>query len=506
MHKSYLTLLFLVMYYLSACQSEEPIANIPIANPRLLTTVEIDRVIQNVYRQNNSFDWSQVSDEVLWSALVQSDSVLMIGYQPDNQASNTSLDLSVININDSHWQTAKEQLVKSVHQQTDRSLILLTEDETLPYFEIRTTSIAAVQYLRSSVQVRYVEPASYYLQSELAVPNGRVASKLSCSYTNNASVPSQDYQQISPDAKAGWSLYSADINQAWTQSSGAGITIGLIDTGTSPYQPKLGNEFNDGLSQNRFIHKYGTYKGDGSADGCGHGTRMASIMAAPRGSDGTPAGTAYNANLVAVRGTSDVIIDSRSEKRGVADALTLLANRSDVKIISMSIGSLFRSGTVSDAIRYAYGKGKLIFCAAGTSTTFTTWAGVVFPARMSETVAVTGVREGNSYQRCNTCHTGRSVDFTMIMQRGDSDRNTLTLPEAGTGLSTVGGSSAATALAAGVAALVWSTDPLMSRSGVLQRLKEAADLYPGRSRSFGWGNINAYQAVTSEGVVVQSSE
>jgi subtilisin family serine protease len=502
MNKIYL--LALLVWCLAACHPEEFVVNPSTELPDPLTVNEIDHIIQNILHEEGGFDWSQVSDDVLWSALINSDSVLMIGYRPASQAEEAIPDLSTINIAEPAWQSAKEQLISVIDEKSEYASALLAQDETLPYFEVKTASLAAVQYLRSSPLVRYVEPASYYLQGETPSPNQRAASKLSCSYTDNASVPVADYQSISPNVKASWNLYPLGIAQAWNRSSGAGITVGLIDTGTSPNQPRLGSEFNDGLSQNRFIRKYGTFRGDGSADGCGHGTRMAGIIAAPRGDDGTAVGVAYNANLVAVRGASDVIIDSRSEKRGVADALKLLADRSDVRIISMSIGSLFSSGVVKDAIRYAYGKQKLIFCAAGTSTNFTTWVGVVFPARMSETVAVTGVREGSSYQRCNTCHTGSSVDFTMTMQRSDSDRNTLTLAEAGTGLSTVGGSSAATALAAGVAALVWSTDPSMSRGEVLQRLKEASDLYPSRNRKYGWGNINAYQAVTGGGAVAQA--
>ena len=170
----------------------------------------------------------------------------------------------------------------------------------------------------------------------------------------------------------------------------------------------------------------------------------------------------------------------------------------------MSIGDLFNSGTVADGIRYAYGKGKLIFCAAGTSTSFTNWAGVVFPARMSETVAVTGVKEGSRYQRCNNCHSGRQVDFTMVMQRADSDRTSLTLSDSGDGLAYIGGSSVATAMTAGVAALVWSQNPSWDREAVLQRLKESADLYPGRDRAFGWGTLDAYEAVGGPGVVAQN--
>ena len=44
-------------------------------------------------------------------------------------------------------------------------------------------------------------------------------------------------------------------------------------------------------------------------------------------------------------------------------------------------------------------KGKLIFCAGGTSTSFTTFVGVIFPAWMSETVAVTGLKDTTNYPK-----------------------------------------------------------------------------------------------------------
>ncbi|WP_217495920.1 S8/S53 family peptidase [Mangrovivirga cuniculi] len=216
----------------------------------------------------------------------------------------------------------------------------------------------------------------------------------------------------------------------------------------------------------------------------------------PRGTVGSSVGVAYNSNFVGVRGTGDVVIEEGREKDGVTDALVLLGNRSDVRIISMSIGSPLSSGQVADGIRYAYARGKLMFCAAGTSTSFTNWYGVIFPANMSETVAVTGITDAG-YQRCSNCHSGRKVDFTIVMQRaGDSGRTSLTLAQSGSDPSRVGGSSVATATTSGIAALVWSTNPSLSREQVLNRLTRSADLYPSRSSQFGWGTIDAYKAVT----------
>ena len=223
---------------------------------------------------------------------------------------------------------------------------------------------------------------------------------------------------------------------------------------------------------------------------------MAGLIAAPR-SGPSSTGVAYKANLVSYRGTGDVIINSSNEKKGVSNALTGLGNRSDVRIISMSIGDVFSNSRVRDAVRYAYGRGKMIFAAAGTSLSWTSWWGVIFPANMSETVAVTGIRDNvSNMTRCNTCHSGSQVDFVAVMQRNsNTDRTSLTLAMSGNTPSRVGGSSAATATTAGIAALVWSRTPSLSRTGVMNRLKQSASFYPSRNSQFGWGLIDANQAV-----------
>jgi subtilisin family serine protease len=299
-----------------------------------------------------------------------------------------------------------------------------------------------------------------------------------------------------------WNYPEMGIDQAWNYSTGSGITIGMIDTGLSPDQDNLGNKFNSGYSQNRTVERIGTYqtgswwwkKYDGPDDKCGHGTSMAGAATAPRGNNGSAVGVAYNANLVGVRGTSDVLVNVGNEKDGVTEALVYLGNRNDVNIISMSIGDVFNNSKVADGIRYAYGRGKLIFAAAGTSTSWTNWYGVIFPANMNETVAVTGVKEGQ-YKRCNTCHSGSKVDFTVIMEKAGSDAHPLSVAMSGDQPSTVGGSSVATATTAGIAALVWSKNPSWNRDQVLQKLKESSDFYPNRNSDFGYGNLNALTAV-----------
>ena len=56
--------------------------------------------------------------------------------------------------------------------------------------------------------------------------------------------------------------------------------------------------------------------------------------------------------------------------------------------------------------------------------------------------------------------------------------------------------STATATMAGVAALVWARNPLLTRDQVLQILREASSLYPDRDDDFGFGTVDAGLAVS----------
>lgn len=476
--------------------------------PDIISHAEIDQIIINSLQQTDEFNWSDVSDQVLWSALIQSDSIITIGYQPAGE-SNINSRISEIKVTDPEWQKASEEIVDhTMRVLREDNAELVREDvpmfshEVLPFIEMKIHDFEAVKELRRMPNVRYVEPLGYEVDFSQTVEKGRTESSKGCSNDPDYGLPTSDYTTVAPGAKASWHFSDNNILNAWNYSDGRGITVGLIDTGISPGQSKLNGEFNSGYSSNRYVNKYGFYVSswwwwaspDGPDDDCGHGTSMAGVIAAPRSSSGSSVGVAYNANLVSVRGTGDVVINGGSEKTGVSDALVYLGNRSDVKIISMSIGDVFSNSKVADAVRYAYGKGKLIFAAAGTSTSWTNWYGVIFPASMNETVAVTGIKE-SSYQRCDVCHSGSKVDFTVVMERSGTNRHPLSLAMSGNQPSTVGGSSVATATAAGIAALVWAKNPGMSRDQVLTKMRNTADLYPNRSSDFGWGTLNAAAAV-----------
>ena len=469
-----------------------------------LTPTQINSKIDESFNATGTFNWRYAESHLLWSAVVNGNNVVTIGFgnsKANFERAKTSNNAKIQN-----------ELLAIIIKYEDTTLdkVLLSADLDLNLIDVLISKQETVIALRQSKYIRYLEPADYnYLAARDAQSrsnvgtNSSVGTSSGCGYESEV-LASADYTTVTPNAKAPWNFYQHNIPNAWTISTGRGVTIGIIDTGVSPNQSLLGSNFNNGLSTGRTIQKNGVYVDsiwpwstttDGVNDLCGHGTSMASVATAPRNDRGLPVGVAYNANLVTYRAAYNVVLDGYQEQEGVKKAFTALGNNSNVKIISMSMGHIFSVGKIEDAIRFAYGKGKLIFCAAGTSTSFTTFTGVIFPAWMPETVAVTGVKEGATFQACDVCHTGSKVDFTVVMQRATSGNTVPVDSYYENQTDYVGGSSVATATTAGIAALVWAKNPSWTRSQVLAKMKASASLYPNKSAEYGYGNINAFLAV-----------
>ncbi len=501
MKKVYLKAMLLIAIVIVSCSKEDAITETEsqqsIEYPdEPLTVAQINSRISESIRATGDFDWSNEDPHFLWSAVIHGQEVLTIGYGNEGQSFSEERDPELI---------AKRNTLLDLVLETegiDKQDLKLVEQDILTVIDVGVKNIETIIELRKRPEVRYLEPNGYsaFLYDETE------RSSSGCDKNGNYINPSH-YTTVSPNnAQVAWNFSEHNIQQAWNLSTGSGITIGLIDTGVSASQPLLNaSGFNDGVSNGRFVQKYGTFidsfwwwssNYDGPHDKCGHGTAMGSAMAAPRNDDGMPVGVAYNSNLVAYRATEDVLLNDYHERKGVSKALTQLGNRSDVKIISMSIGYVWSIGNIKDAVKYAYSKGKLIFAAGGTSTSFTNGYGVIFPATMNETVAVTGVDDGNTYERCDTCHSGSKIDFTIVMEgESNSSKAPPVLGFYNGDRRYTGGSSVATATTAGIAALVWSRYPNWSRTQVLNRLKESSDFYPNRNNNFGYGNIDALQAV-----------
>jgi subtilisin family serine protease len=497
---------------LVACSRKtETIQEPEIADNSLQSKNAIDQFIRTTFNTNGKFEWSKAPDNIIWSAGQQSDQIYAIGFKPLNKSADIKDEIHNIDIATGEWKAAKEQLLQLVLQQEQKIKSTLTlnqiiafEENVLPVVDVVIHDFATIKLLRQSNLVRYVEPMGYEPQDPTAASRSILSSSGCGGYTEDFGLVNEsDYSTISPNSKQSWNHGYHGITAAWNKgATGQGVKVVILDSGISTDQDNFGSQFNQGASSGRTIEKIvtlprNTFLGipygsaETPADGCGHGTAMAGACAAPRGNDGNAAGVAYNCNLITCRAATDVLLDESRESKGVADGYVKAANRTDVKIISMSMGRITSSGQITDAINYAYGKGKLLFCAGGTSFGWSSgWFGVIYPAYLSNVNAVTGVKDNLSNQ-CNACHDGSEIDFTIVMEKASNERHALTTAMSGNQPSTVGGSSVATAQCAGIAALVYSKFPNYTREQVLNKMITTSSNYPNKSSSFGWGRVNA---------------
>lgn len=476
--------------------SNKPIAPLNGKNP--MSKTQLDNAFLAILQDKNDFKWQWLDDYQFWSAVQKSDGVIAIGYQPSSVKGNIADYIHEIDIHTTEWRATHDALIDFIKttlknqygEQYDDKTLIFEDDNVLPRIAVRVNDYTLLAKLRRIENLRYVEPLGYSLET-----TGERSSS-GCSGTQLSSLPAGDYTVTSPNAIVPWNFTTMNIPNAWNISgaaNGAGMTIGVIDAGISSSQALLNSQFSSGASTGRSVTTAYTL-GTSAYNTCTHGTCMAGLATGPRNSVGATMGVAWKSNLHFIRACDDVVLDGSDEQTAVKNALIQMGNNANVKIVSMSLGTPFSSGTLEDGVNYAYGMGKLIFAAGGTSFSWTSWWGVIYPAKLAKCVAMTGIKENGS--TCDVCHDGSEIDFTITMERNvNSDRNSLSYYTSGTLPSYVGGSSTATAMGAGIASLVWSSKPSLTRDQVLNILNTTAQYYPSKSSSYGYGKLNAVAAV-----------
>ncbi|MFK7115550.1 S8/S53 family peptidase [Flavobacterium oreochromis] len=502
MKKKLIKICFLSVIAFTSCINDDSLSEqekIVIAENQKepLSNREVNSKVLFHVKAGEQFNWNMATAHEIWSAIQNGNKICTIGFgnnKNDFDRKKTSNQAQL-----------QDQLLKLIAKYEEKEIakILLNEDPYLNLIDVYIEKQETVIALKRLGYVRYVEPGDYKLEEISSQATKDSSSSSGCGLESEA-VSSTDYTTITPNAKVPWAFYTHNIPSAWEYSTGKGVTLAIVDTGASTVNTLLNSNFNNGYSSGRTVQKYGVYVDsiwpwstgyDGANDKCGHGTSMSSVAASPRNDKGQPVGVAYNCNLITYRAASNVVLDGYQELEGVKKAFTDLGNNPSVRVISMSMGNIISSSKIEDGIKYAYSKGKLIFCAAGTSTNFTSSVGVIFPAWMAETVAVTGLKEATNYQACDICHTGNKVEFAIMMQRSTTG-NKIPVNSYYDGQGDyVGGSSVATAATAGIATLIWAKNPSWTRDQVLNKLRQSSEFYGNKHPEFGYGMPDALKAV-----------
>lgn len=387
---------------------------------------------------------------------------------------------------------------------------VLGESEVLPMLLIRIADATVLGRVRSMPWIDYVEPnftgpadlvAAYDLQRSGPRLNSDLDSSLGCSspseYNNfGGVVPEGD--PYSWSQSAGYN----DVVGAWRRSQGDDIRVALLDTGVDAWQSQLTTRFNANAAASRaawYLYTDASGRFPPSTDDCGHGTRMAGIISAPRDGQNV-VGIAWKADLISIRVNDDVHV-GETWKAVNAIELAMDPQRPAHIIVMAFMATGSETDALRDIIRYYYERrdadgrrnGPLFIAAAGTSNAPDPLynGNVIFPAEMEEVIAVSAVDQNRNLWP--TSHYGPEVELAGFVPQA-----TVGIPgvyPGSPGVTRLVGSSAATASVAGIAALVWSRYSWMNNIQVRHRLRNAASQHPYHTPESGFGTIHAYKAV-----------
>ena len=173
-----------------------------------------------------------------------------------------------------------------------------------------------------------------------------------------------------------WGLDAIDAPDVWGTTTGAGVTVCVLDTGLDLTHPEF-------AEANVLAHANFVSDGHKTAqDGNGHGTHVAGTVAAQSNGTGV-AGVAYDVNLLIARVLGD---DGFGSTSGVVRGINWCVDEG-ADILSLSLGSDAPSVTEERAFQAAWDLGRLSIAASGNDATNAPH----YPSSYSTVVAVGAV-------------------------------------------------------------------------------------------------------------------
>jgi thermitase len=219
-----------------------------------------------------------------------------------------------------------------------------------PGIRVIRGSAASARRLQGMPGIRWVEPNRRFRASSLTAPSDPLFGRQ-------------------------WALRSTRARGAWLATLGDGVPVAVLDSGLDFSNPELagnvwtnpGEVAGNGLDDdgNGFIddvHGADTVSYDGDpSDGLGHGTEVASVIAA-RGDNGVGlSGMAWNARLMPVK----VLHDDGWGTTATMIAGLRYALDNGARIVNMSLNGPDASQALRETVRQAEARGVLVVTSAG---------------------------------------------------------------------------------------------------------------------------------------------
>lgn len=270
-----------------------------------------------------------------------------------------------------------------------------------------------------------------------------------------------------------WHLPKILSPQAWDLTQGApGAVIAILDSGIDATHPDFAGKLLTG---------YNTYSNSiDTSDQFGHGTEVAGVAGALTNNSVGIAGVAGNAPMMPIRVTDAT---GRATSASIANGIVWAADHG-ARIVNLSFNGIAGNATIRASAEYAYNHGTLVVAASGN-------CGCLDPTPENPYIlSVSATDETDNVAYFSS--TGAFVD----------------LSAPGTNISTTAmfglyaadsGTSLASPIVAGVAALMFSANPALTPGLVTQLLESTAfGLGAGISDpGFGHGRVDAFAAVSA---------
>jgi membrane-anchored mycosin MYCP len=280
-------------------------------------------------------------------------------------------------------------------------------------------------------------------------------------------------------AVAPWPQEELGFSSVWNRTRGAGVTVAVVDSGVDA-NPQFGNRVIPGpdLVAGTKPHV------PAGADCLGHGTAVASIIAAAPMPGISFTGVAPAARILSVKISGTDSFPTSVTPQGIMDAVQFGAD-----VINLSLATPDDVPALRHAVEYALSRNVVVVAAAGNDLP-QQGTGPYYPAAYPGVLAVGAAGPGGvlapfSDQRTPVAVTAPGVNITTAYPG--------TFPDAYNPAQS--GTSFAAAFVSGVAALVRATHPKLTAAQVVARIKATArgSTGPGTGR----GLIDPVRAVTA---------
>ncbi len=286
-----------------------------------------------------------------------------------------------------------------------------------------------------------------------------------------------------------WPQERYDLNALSQITDGSGVTVAVIDSGVDTHHPQLTGVVrpgSDALDRG----------GDGRMDCVGHGTAVASIIAARAMAGSGLRGLAPGARILPVRASERIQTNGTVTGAGTVDDLAAgiraaVASRPRPAVINLSLSASRDSPALRAAVRAALSADIVVVAAVGNNH-----AGgdpPSYPAAYDGVVGVGAI--GPTGARVESSQVGSYVD---LVAPGEA----VTAAAPTRGHLVVSGTSFAAPFVSATAALIRAREPRLTQSQVVRRLISTADPAPGAppdSPGYGAGVLNPLRAVTDVG-------